>query len=82
MVTFMFSKRGQHVNHELVRVRIIYRDELGPAFHEPGDESDVTGQPVKLSDDQHRAFAATQGERGRQLRPVILPPAFNLRELG
>lgn len=60
---------------------IINCDELRHAFHQPGDKGDVAGEPVKLGDHQHRPLAAAQVERGRQLRPVILPAAFNLCEL-
>lgn len=81
LVAFMLRERGQHVNHELVGVWVIDRDELRAAFHQPGDEGDVAGQPVKLGDHQHRPLAAAQIERGRQLRPIILPAALDFGEL-
>lgn len=81
LVALMLRKRGQHVKHQLVCMGIIDRHELHAAFHQPGDESDVAGQPVKLRDDQHRPLTAAQIERGRQLRPIILPAALDLCEL-
>jgi hypothetical protein len=37
----MLGDGGQDVNRQLVRVGIIHRDKLHPAFHEGGDEREI-----------------------------------------
>ena len=60
---------------------IVHCHELGPAFHQARDEGYVARQAIKLGDDQHGTTPPAQIERGDELRPVVLPAAFNLREL-
>ena len=59
---------------------IIHRDELCPTFHEARDKSDVAGQAIELGDHEHGLPPPAQIESGDELRPVILPAAFNLGE--
>jgi hypothetical protein len=42
----MLGDGGQDVNRQLVRVGIIHRDKLHPAFHEGGDEREIARQTV------------------------------------
>ena len=48
----MLGKDGQHVDHQLIGVRIVRSDEIDATFHEAGDEMDVSGQTIEFRNDQ------------------------------
>ncbi len=79
----MLRYGGKDVNGEPGSLRHVAGDEVRPALHEVGNESDVAGQTIKAgNEEQSTAFAAV-GQRGQKLRPVAVPAsALDLRILG
>src|SRR5258708_34433280 len=76
----MLCECRQHMHHELVGVRIVRSDEIDAAFHEAGDEMDVSSQTIKLCNDQGCLGLLGSGNSSRQLRPIGPPAALDLAE--
>ena len=60
----MLRYSRKDMDRQLVRVRIVDRDELDDGFHERGDEREIAGQAIQLGDDQLGLVLAAGGERG------------------
>lgn len=82
LLPLMFGEGGEHVEHELVSVRIIHRHELDATFHEVGNEGDIARQTVELGDDQPGFLFLADGECSGELGPVVFLTAFDFGELG
>jgi hypothetical protein len=73
----MLSHGGQNVHRQAVGLGEVNRGELDPAFHQVGDEGDVTGQAIQFGDDQGCAMQTAQAQRLGQLRPVVALAALH-----
>jgi len=80
LLALMLSECGQHVHHELVGMGIVRRHEIDAAFHKPGDEMDVSSQPIELGNDQGCPGLLGSGDGSRKLGPIGPLPAFDLAE--
>lgn len=78
----MLGKGRHDVQREAVRFRHVSRHGIDLGFHQVCHERDVARQAVELGDDKDGFSAPAQIERGGELRPIVLPTAFNLGELG
>jgi hypothetical protein len=52
LLPFMLRKGRQQVDHELIGVRVVRRNEVDAALHQAGNKMDVPGQAVELCDYQ------------------------------
>jgi hypothetical protein len=48
---FVFCDGSQYVDCEPISLGEVYSVKFDPAFHQPGYEGDVPGEPVQFSDD-------------------------------
>src|SRR5436189_3702359 len=69
------------MNHELVGVRVVRSNEIDAAFHQAGDEMDISGKPIELGDDQRRLGLLGGGNGSRELRSIRALPALDLAEV-
>lgn len=76
----MLGNGGENVDGEAGRFGHIDGDEINIAFHQAGNEMDVAGEAVELSDDEFCFLLAAKGEGGGELGPVVLLAAFYFRE--
>jgi hypothetical protein len=67
----MLRYRGQHMDCQPVRLRQVRCNKVHARFHEVGDEGDVAGEPVELSNDQGGTMEPACCERPRQLGTVV-----------
>jgi hypothetical protein len=66
----MLRERGQHVQHEPVRMGIVATHEVRPALHQRGNKSDIAAQAVELRYYERGFLPAALLQRGEQLRAV------------
>ena len=79
----MLSEDGHHLQHGLIRVRVVAADELHAALHQARDEVDVTRQAVQFRDHERGFLSPALLQGGLQLRVVgVLLPAFDFGEFG
>ena len=81
-LAFVFRDGGKDMEGKAVRLGHIAGGELYAAFHQPGNEMHVAGEPVQLGNDEPRPALTAKGEGGGKLGAVVLPSAFYLGELG
>src|SRR6266852_2392835 len=77
----MLSECGQHVQHELVGMRTIGRDEIDAAFHKTGDEMDVSSEAIEFGNDQGCPGLLGSGDGSRKPGPIGSPAALDFAEL-
>ncbi len=74
---------GKDMNGQAVCLGHIDGDEIDAALHQPGDEMDVAGEPIKPGDNECGFLSSACIERGGELGPVGVPlAALDLLELG
>jgi hypothetical protein len=78
----MLGDSGEDVDRQPVRLREVGRHELNARLHQPRDESDVSGEPIQLCDQQGRAMRAAKSKGALELGPVTAAPALDLEDLG
>ncbi len=74
----MLGHGSQDMDGKPVGIGHIGGNEVHTAFHQAGNEMDVTGKPVQLGNDERRLEAPAVGQGSFQLGPVFMPlAAFN-----
>jgi len=77
----VLGDRGQDVDGQLVRVRVIDRDELYAGIHQRRDECQITGQAIEFGNDQLSHLLLADRKRLLQFWPVVVLTALDLGEL-
>jgi len=78
LFSLMLSEGGQQMDHELIRMRIIGRDEINAAFHKAADKMYVAGESVELGDDQRTLGLFCRRDGCGKLRAILALAAFDL----
>src|SRR5882724_5497509 len=78
----VFGERSEHMKHQFRGMGIVDGDELDPALHQIGDESDVAGEPVQLRDYERGLVAFAGCEGSLEFGTVGPVPALDLGMFG
>ena len=76
--SLMFGHRRQNVQRQLVRMRVIDRNELDTGVHERCDKGQVSRQPIQLGNDQLGLLLSAGINGFSQFRTVRAFPGFDL----
>ena len=83
LCAFVLGEFGEHVNHQWVGMWVVGRQKVRGAFHQAGDEVQVSREPIQLRYHEGGVLALCFGECGGKLGTFAMAFAgLHFGELG